>query len=61
MRAREAVNQALLAAYAKVEKKEIEVKVSQEKVAESQEKGHTTRLHQRARRLGVKEEEWNKA
>jgi hypothetical protein len=61
MRAREEVNQALLAAHEKVEKKEIAVKESQEKVAESQEKGHTKRLHQRARRLGVKEEELKKA
>ena len=61
MRAREEVNQALLAAHEKVEKKESEVKESHEKVAESQEKGHTKRLHQRARRLGVKEEELKKA
>ncbi len=61
MRAREEVNQALLAAHEKVEKKEREVKESQEKVAESQEKGHTKRLHQRARRLGVKAEELKKA
>jgi hypothetical protein len=61
MRAREEVNQALLAAHEKVEKKEREVKESHEEVAESQEKGHTKRLHQRARRLGVKEEELKKA
>jgi hypothetical protein len=50
MRAREEVNQALVVVREKVEKKERAVKASQEKVAKSQEKGHTTRLHQRARR-----------
>ena len=49
-RAREDVTQALLAAHEKVEKKARAGKASQEKVAASQEQGHTTRLHQSARR-----------
>jgi hypothetical protein len=61
MRAREEVNQALLAAHEQGEKQERAVKESHAKVAESKEKGHTKRLHQRARCCGVQEEEWHKA
>ena len=61
MRARVAIEQALVVSYEKVEKKVREVKAQHEKVAESQEKGHTKRLAQRARRLGEKAEEFKKA
>jgi hypothetical protein len=45
----------------KVTKKEELLKLQQAKVAESQEKGHTTRLEQRQHRLGVIREELTKA
>ena len=55
-RAQEKLHQALAGAQAKVEKKEDRVHRQQEKVAESTQKGHTTRLHQRQRTLAVEEE-----
>ena len=45
----------------KVTKKEELLRLQETKVAESQEKGHTTRLEQRQRRLGVIQEELAKA
>lgn len=56
-RAQEKLQQALAGAQGKVEKKEDRVQQQQEKVAESTQKGHTTRLHQRQRTLAVEEEE----
>jgi len=55
-RAQEKLTRALEGAKAKVELKEDRVKRQQEKVAESTQKGHTTRLQQRQRTLGVEEE-----
>ena len=55
-RAQEKLQKALEGAQAKVEKKEDRVHRQQEKVAESTQKGHTTRLHQRQRTLVVEEE-----
>jgi len=55
-RAQEKLQKALEGAQAKVEKKDDRVQRQQEKVAESTQKGHTTRLHQRQRTLAVEEE-----
>ncbi len=60
-RAQEKLTQALVRTQAKVEKKEDRVKRQQEKVTESTQKGHTTRLQQRQRTLAVEEEEWKNA
>ncbi len=56
-RAQEKLQKAIKGAQAKVEKKEDRVQQQREKVAESTQKGHTTRLHQRQRTLAIEEEE----
>ena len=60
-RAQEKLTRALEGTRAKVDKKEDRVKRQQEKVAESTQKGHTTRLQQRQRTLAVEEEELKNA
>ena len=56
-RAQEKIEKALNAAQQKVKKKEILVKTQQEKVAESEQKGHVKRLEQRKQALAIKEKE----
>ena len=56
-RAQEKIEKALDVAQQKVEKKEILVKTQQEKVAESEQKGHVKRLEQRKQALAIKEKE----
>lgn len=60
-RAREKIDQTLGEVHQKVEKKEGTVHAQQEKVAESEEKGHTKRLEQRKRALAVLEEDLKEA
>jgi hypothetical protein len=60
-RAIEKLDEAKEKAQQQVAKKEELLTLQEVKVAESQEKGHGTRLEQRQRRLGVIREEWSKA
>ena len=60
-RARENLEEAQGNAHQKVGRKEELLTLQYEKVAESQEKGHTTRLEQRQRRLGELQQELQKA
>ena len=60
-RAQEKLTRALEGTQTKVDKKEDRVKRQQEKVAESTQKGHTTRLQQRQRTLAVAQEELKNA
>jgi hypothetical protein len=60
-RAREQLEQALAAAQQRVDKKAEAVKAQQDQVAESESKGHGTRLEQRQRALAVLAKEWKEA
>jgi hypothetical protein len=60
-RAREKLDQALLAAHKRLAQKTEEIKTHQDKVVESEHKGHGKRLAQRQRALAVGEKEIKKA